>query len=252
MTDMEVVKATASKSPILMIYGAEGRGKTTLASKFKNSVWLLLEAGLPRGVEVSAIGGADSFEGVMAALRNIYATPGEYKTLVIDTIDMLETHLVEYVCAKHRWTNIETPNYGKGYVAADDEWRRFIRAITAIRDKHGFTIVLVCHATIERVDDPRAPTYTSYLPKLHKRARHLVMDSCDLIGFLAEDLRIVTEEGGFRERTRAAAGSQRHLFVEGMPAFSAKNRFGMPNKIEIGKDFDIRSLSQYWAPTEEA
>jgi hypothetical protein len=39
--------------------------------------------------------------------------------------------------------------------------------------------------------------------------------------------------------------------VEGRPAFSAKNRFGMPDKIEIGKDFDIRSLSQYWAPTEE-
>jgi hypothetical protein len=32
MTDMEVVKATASKSPILMIYGAEGRGKTTFAA----------------------------------------------------------------------------------------------------------------------------------------------------------------------------------------------------------------------------
>ena len=113
------------------------------------------------------------------------------------------------------------------------------------------TFVLVCHATIERVDDPRAPTYTSYLPKLHKRARHLVMDSCDLVGFLAEDLRIVTEDGGFRERTRAAAGAQRYLFVEGTPAFSAKNRFGMPNKIEIGKDFDIRSLSQYWAPNTE-
>jgi len=108
MTDMEVVKATASKSPILMIYGAEGRGKTTLASRFGNSVWLLLEAGLPRGVEVSAIGSTDSFEEVMAALRNIYATPGEYKTLVIDTVDMLETHLIEYVCAKHRWANIET------------------------------------------------------------------------------------------------------------------------------------------------
>jgi AAA domain len=98
---------------------------------------------------------------------------------------MLEAHVVEFVCAKFNWKNIEQPSFGKGWVACDDEWRRFIRAITAIRDKHGVTVVLVCHATIERVDDPRAPSYTAYAPKLHKRARALVMDACDLSDFSA-------------------------------------------------------------------
>jgi AAA domain len=244
---MEVVKQGANKSPILMIYGTEGRGKTTLASKFKGAVWFPLEAGLPRGVEVDAIRGIDSFEGIMAALRDLFADPKGYQTLVVDTVDMLEAHLIEYVCAKYHWENIEKPPYGKGYVAADDEWRRFIRAITAIRDKHGLAIVLVCHSTIERVDDPRAPSYTSYQPRLHKRARALMMDACDLIGFLAEDLRVITDSGGFQERTRAAAGAQRYLFVEGTPAFAAKNRFAAPAKIAVPLDFDIATLTQYWA-----
>jgi hypothetical protein len=60
------------------------------------------------------------------------------------------------------------------------------------------TIVLIAHSTIERFDDPRAPTFTQYLPKLHKRARHLVLDACDLVGFLAEDLRVVTDESLLR------------------------------------------------------
>jgi hypothetical protein len=183
----------------------------------------------------------------MEALRHIYTEgPGDYQTLVIDTVDMLEAHLVQHVCAKHGWDNIEKPSYGKGYVACDDEWRRFIRAITAIRDKHGMTIVLVAHATIERIEDPRAPTFTSYAPRLHKRARGLVMDACDIIGFLAEDLRVITDSGGFHERTRAAAADGRFLFVVGTPAFAAKNRFAMPAKLAIPLNLDIATITKHW------
>jgi hypothetical protein len=72
------------------------------------------------------------------------------------------------------------------------------------------------------------------------------MDSADVVGFLAEDLRTVTDGDGFRERVRAAAVAQRFLFVEGTPAFSAKNRFGMPAKIAVSVDFDITQLTNYW------
>jgi hypothetical protein len=229
-----------------LIYGAEGRGKTTLACKFPQPLALLLECGLPRGVSVDAVEGVHSFEMVMATLRDIYVDRGKYRSLLIDTVDALEAMLIEGLCAKHNWKNIEQPSYGKGWVAADDEWRRFIRAITAVRDKHEITVVLTCHAAIERVDDPRAPTYTSYQPRLHKRARGLVMDCADAVFFLAEDLRVVTDDGGFRERTRAASDTRRFLFTEGRPAFAAKNRFGMPEKIPIPLDFDFSHLAQYW------
>ena len=113
------------------------------------------------------------------------------------------------------------------------------------------TIVLSAHAAIERIDDPRAPTYTSYQPKLHKRARALVMDACDVIGFLSEELRVVTDDGGFRERTRATAGNGRFLFVEGRPAFAAKNRYGLPEKLPIPLDFNIETLTQHWSNGNE-
>ena len=109
------------------------------------------------------------------------------------------------------------------------------------------TIVLVAHATIERVDDPRAPSYTAYWPKLHKRARHLILDACDVVGFLAKELHVATSDNGFRERTRATSSNQRFLFVEGTPAFVAKNRYAMPPRIAIPADFHIGELTQYWA-----
>jgi hypothetical protein len=244
---VEILKATPSLTPIITIHGAEGRGKTTLASPFPKPLFFLLERGLPRGVEVDAVQGAESFDGVMGALREIYKEPSEHRTLVFDTLDALEALLIDWVCAANGWKNIEQPSYGKGYVAADTGWRQFLSAITTIRNKHNITIVLICHTSIERIDDPRAPTYTSYQLKLHKRARGLTMDASDVVGFLAEDLRTITDDGGFRERTRAAAGGGRHLFVEGRPAFAAKNRFAMPEKVAIPLNFDISELTRYWS-----
>jgi AAA domain-containing protein len=243
---VKITKANSNHAPILLIYGAEGRGKTTLAAKFDKTIWFPFERGLPRGIEVDAVTGIDSFEGAMNALRDVFKDEHDYSTLVMDTVDAFEPLVWEHVCADQRVKNIETLAYGKGYVLADAVWRRALNALTAIRDKRGMTVVLICHATIDRIEDPRAPTYTAYTPKLHKRARALVMDSADVVGFLAEDLRTVTDGDGFRERVRAAAVAQRFLFVEGTPAFSAKNRFGMPAKIAVSVDFDITQLTNYW------
>lgn len=247
---MKIVAATCGSAPIVLVYGSEGRGKTTLACKFPQPLAMLLERGLPRGVRVDAIDGLGGYGAIIDALRALYADPHGYQTLVIDTLDALEPMLLEHVCVAHSWKTIESPAYGKGFVIADQEWLRLIRGLTALRDKHGMTVVLVAHSTIERFDDPRAPSYTAFWPKLHKRARHLIMDACDIIGFLAEDLRIATDDGGFRERTRATSSNQRFLFVEGTPAYVAKNRFGMPPKISISVDFDIGELSKYWQGEE--
>jgi AAA domain len=249
---MDIIRADSRRAPIVVIYGAEGRGKTTLASRFTNPLFLLLEQGLPRGVTVDAINGVKTFADVMTALRQIYQdTQHTYGTLVVDTIDRLEGMIHEHVCAENRWTSIETPGFGKGWVFADTPWRQFIRAVSALRDDCNMTIVLVAHSDIARVEDPRAPSFTAYGLRLHRRARALVMDVADIVGFLADDLRVMTESGGFRERTRAAASPARFLFLEGTPAFAAKNRYAMPAKIDIPRDFNVSTFLQHAQPQEK-
>jgi hypothetical protein len=158
--------------------------------------------------------------------------------------------LIEHLCGQRNWKDIEQPSFGKGWLALDDVWRSFLRGVTTLRDRHGVTIVLVAHQTIETVNDPRAPSYTTFLPKLHKRGRALVLDACDVVGFLGRELRVYTDDQGFRERTRAASSAQRFLFVEGTPAYVAKNRYGMPPKIPIAIDFNIGELTKHWTNGE--
>src|SRR6516165_7155968 len=104
---MEIKRATCDRSPMSLLYGAEGRGKTTLATKFPKPVAMLLERGLPRGVEVDEIGGLANFNAVMVALRDLNETPTGHETLIIDTVDALEPMLQAAVCAKHNWKSIE-------------------------------------------------------------------------------------------------------------------------------------------------
>src|SRR5262245_58675164 len=92
---MKIATVTSNGTPIILIYGAEGRGKSTFACKFPKPLAMLLEHGLPRGVSVDAVEDLRSFDAVMAALRDIYTAPGDYRSLIIDTVDALEALLIE-------------------------------------------------------------------------------------------------------------------------------------------------------------
>ena len=240
---MKIERAGPNKAPMLLCHGPEGIGKTTVVMQLEKPLAILTERGLPFGMSVDALPDTDTYEGILAGLRAVYKEPGGYRSLVIDTADGVEPMISEHVCAEHRWKSIEAGAYGKGYVYAEDRWRQLLAALSAIRDKHGITIAMTCHTEVMRVDDPRAPSFTSYQPKLHKRARALVMNACDAVLFLAEDLRTVSDE---RDRTRASAGAGRIIFTTRQPAFAAKNRFGMPEKIPFAADFNVSKLSQYW------
>ena len=111
---MKISPATCGDAPIALIYGAEGRGKTTLASKFPNPVAMLLERGLPRGVQLDAIDDITSYDNVIESLRDLIRDPMGYRTLIVDTVDSLEPLLIAAVCANNGWKNIESPSYGKG------------------------------------------------------------------------------------------------------------------------------------------
>ena len=149
--------------------------------------------------------------------------------------------------------SIESPGYGKGYVVTDNWWLDILKGLDYLRRQHGMIIVLLAHSAIETINDPRAASYTSYQLRLHKRARGLVQDWCDAIGFLAPDLHVQSEEVGFgKKRNRADGGSQRWLHFEARPSFVAKNRYDLPAKMPVPKDFSYGALAPYLPPLPSA
>ena len=83
---MKIETLKANGTPIILIHGQEGRGKTKTASRFPRPLFFSFERGIPANVEVAAVQGIESFGALMDVMRHIYAEGAdEYDTLVFDT-----------------------------------------------------------------------------------------------------------------------------------------------------------------------
>src|SRR6516162_5149820 len=250
---MQITRTTAKLPPIVVIHGQPGVGKTTLGQKFPRPIFLQTEDGCPSGLEIETFGLCESLVDVIEAIKHLGKENHNYQTAIVDSLDKLEPLILAALCADRGYASIESPGYGKGWVEADSLWLDFLRGCNWLRRSHDMMIVLIAHSEIITVNDPRVASYTSYQLRLHKRARALVEDSADLIGFLATDVVIKSEQGGFsKTRNRADGGNTRWLHIEPRPAFIAKNRFNMSERILIPPRFDFASTLGKFFPHPQA
>jgi hypothetical protein len=249
-----ICTVTATLPPRILVHGQEGTGKTTLAARFPAPIFLQTEDGVPGGLQLMSFGLLAQFSDVRSALAVLATEDHGFRTVVVDSLDKLEGLIWADVCATRHWPSIEAPGYGKGYVEVDIWWRDVLSALDYLRRERGMIVLLIAHSEIMTINDPRTASYTSYQLRLHKRARGLVLDEMDVVAFLATELVIHSENAGFNKtRNRADGGSTRWLHFEGKPAFVAKNRYGLPAKMQISRDFEFgASLASYLPPARTA
>ena len=246
-------RTTATLPPRLLIYGPPGMGKTTLGAEFPNPVFIQVEDGTPAGLELVSFGHLTSFVEVMEALVSLASEDHDFETVVIDSVDKLEPLVWQQTCDDNKWANIESPGYGKGYIATESVWREFLAACNELRVAKGMSIVFIGHSSIDRFDDPQTASYSRYDIRLHKRALALFQDEVDGILFVNQDVSVKENQAGFKTEAKASGGGNRWVYTEGRPSFVAKNRYGLPPKFlyRQGEGFD--AMAPYFpnsAPAE--
>ena len=236
---------TAIQPPRFLIYGPPGLGKTTLAAEFPEPVFVQVEDGTPGGLELVTFGHLTTFSEVMQALAALRDEDHDFGTVVVDSIDKLEPLVWAQACEDNKWANIETPGYGKGYVAADAIWTEFLTICRDLRAK-GLTTIHLAHSAIDRFDDPQTSSYSRYDICLHKRAVALFQDEVDAILFLNQDVTVKTQDAGFNKKdVKGVGGGTRWIYAEGRPSFVAKNRYGLPDKLIYQLGSGYAALAPY-------
>lgn len=233
---MNITTGTIKTALKVVIYGQEGVGKSTFASKFPNPVFIDTE-GSTKQLDVARFDPPTSWEMLLQQVAYIQKNPSQFQTLVIDTADWAEKLCIRKVCDEAKKKGIEDFGYGKGYVYVLEEFGKLINKLEEVINA-GVNVVVTAHAQMKKVEQPdEMGSYDRWELKLTKQCSPLLKEWADLLLF-ANYKTIVVNTGD--KKYKGQGGVQRIMYTTHTAAWDAKNRFSLPNVLP----FDYEQIAQ--------
>ncbi|MDV9963377.1 ATP-binding protein [Clostridioides difficile] len=254
---MEITKGKIPGAKKTVVYGPEGIGKSTFASKFPEPVFIDTE-GSTKDMDVARLPRPSSWQMLLQEIDYVKTNPAVCKTLVIDTIDWAEQLCVEYILAKYGKAGIEDFGYGNGYVYVKEEFGRFLNKLEDVIEA-GVNVTLTAHAQMRKFEQPdELGAYDRYELKLGKKTSSqtspLVKEWADMLLFANyKTLSVAVDDKGKKHK---AQGGRRVMYTNHHPCWDAKNRYGLSDEIpfdytQIAYILDASPRSQEPAPVQQ-
>jgi hypothetical protein len=250
MSILDNLKSQESDDPpIILLYGVDGIGKSTLAAEFPDAVYLRTKGErVPKGVNIPGME-ITSFIKMEDTLDALLKDDHKFKWVIIDSLDGFEPLVWDETCYRINKKSIEELGYGKGYVEADEEWGAFSDLVFELQAA-GIGVLILAHPAIERFESPMSEPYNRFTIKIHKRANAIMRERADIVAFMNWKVQMKsTEERGGRKASHAE-GKEREILVTGSPSFDAKNRYAMPNSITYRLGDGYKKLSEHFPPAK--
>jgi hypothetical protein len=234
---MQITRGKIPSAKKVVIYGPEGIGKSTFASRFPDPVFIDTE-GSTKDMDVARLPEASSWQMITEEIEYIRTNPNICRTIVVDTIDWAERMCVEHICQKHRKNGIEDFGYGNGYVYVAEEFGRFLNKLEEVV-KAGVNVVLTAHSQVRKFEQPdEMGAYDRYELKLGKKTSSqtspLVKEWADMLLFANyKTYSVATDDKGKKFK---AQGGERVLYTSHHSCWDAKNRYGLPDQVPFSYD----------------
>lgn len=228
---LNITKGIVTRPQKVVIYGCEGIGKSTLASKFPDPLFIDTEGGTSH-LDVRRIDKPKDWDELLSNIKEVAHTPDICKTLVVDTADWAEESATEYVLKKYNQTSIEGFGYGKGYTILGETFAAMLTALDEVIAA-GIHVVVTAHAKMRKFELPdEQGAFDRWEMKLSKQSAPLLKEWCDLLLFCNFETLVVKTE----TKTSKATGGKRVMYASHHPCWDAKNRCGLPDKMDLSYD----------------
>lgn len=227
---MDIITGKQATALKIVVYGPEGIGKSTFASKFPRPVFIDTE-GSTKHMDVARTPRPTSWAMLMEQVRYFRDRPGEYETLVIDTVDWAEQLCSTAVCERAKKPGIEDFGYGKGYTYLYEEFGKLLNLLEEVTDR-GVNVVVTAHAKMRKFEQPdEMGAYDRWELKLTGKAEKnisaMVKEWADMVLFANYKTHTVrTEDGKVK-----AQGGKRVMYTTHHPCWDAKNRQGLDDEL---------------------
>lgn len=215
----------------VVIYGPEGIGKSTLASKFPRPIFIDCE-GSTNELEVSRYPAPLTWNEILAFVDDAVENH-TCDSLIIDTADWCEQFCTQYTCDKLNAKNIEDFGYGKGYQYLTQNFTELLKRCDVLI-ANGINVVFTAHAQMRKFEQPdEMGAYDRWEMKLSKRNAPLLKEWADLVLFCNYKTTVITDQ---KSNSKKATGGTRKMFTTHHPCWDAKNRYGLPEVLDM--DFE--------------
>lgn len=238
----EITGGIRSDAQKVVIYGPEGVGKSSFASRFPDPVFIDTEGSTKR-MDVKRLPRPTSWAMLLDQV-DFVRVKRPCSSLVIDTIDWAEQLCIEAVCAKHGKSGIEDFGYGNGYVYVKEEFGRLLNRLSDVIEA-GINVVLTAHAQIRKFEQPdEMGAYDRYELKLGKKTQSqtspLVKEWADMLLFANyKTYSVAADDKGKKHK---AQGGKRVMYTSHHPCWDAKNRHGLPGEMDFNYEGIMRHI----------
>jgi hypothetical protein len=237
MTLGAVTKGVVLAPYRLVIHGTDGVGKTTFAADAPAPIFLGAEDGTGH-LDVARFPAPENWLDVLDAVRTLTNETHDFKTLVVDSLDWVESHIWQHVCDTSGADTIEDVGggYGKGYTAALDLWRVFLAGLERLQATKGMHVILIAHSLIKLFKNPEGDDFERYTIKLNDKAAGLCREWSKGVYFANYETFAVKEKS---KRVKGVSTGARLLYTQRTAAYDAKDRYGVPESFPLSwEDFD--------------
>lgn len=236
---MNISKGKIEKSQKTVIYGPEGIGKSTFASKFPDTLFIDTE-GSTTHMDVARTDKPSSWTMLLEQVKYVKNNPTICKTLVIDTADWAEKLCSEHVCASADKKGIEDFGYGKGYTYLEEGFGKFLNLLQEVIDA-GVNVTITAHAQMRKFEQPdELGSYDRWELKLAKKTAPLLKEWADTVLFVNYKTYVVNVDGqGATKGKNKAQGGKRVMYSTHHTCWDAKNRWGLQEELP----FEFESIS---------
>ncbi|MFZ3172049.1 MAG: AAA family ATPase [Carboxydocellales bacterium] len=228
---MEIIRGEIASAQKVIVYGPEGIGKSTFASKFPNPVFIDPEDSTKR-MDVARTPKPSSWTMLLEQVKYFIKNPNLLDTLVIDTADWAEILSINELCSKSNKTGIEDFGYGKGYVYLAEEFGRLLNMLSELVEL-GINVVFTAHAQMKKFEQPdEMGAYDRWEMKLQKKTSPLLREWADMVLFANYKTYVVNVDGqGVQKGKNKAQGGKRVMYTTHHNCWDAKNRHGLPEEL---------------------
>ena len=240
---MNITSGKIQTAQKVVIYGVEGIGKTTFASRFPDPVFIDTE-GSTKFLDVKRFDAPTSWTMLLSQVDYIIQNK-PCKTLVIDTVDWAEKLCYDSVCATNRWGSIESPGYGAGYRYAYEEMGKLINKLSDIAAT-GIHVVITAHCALRKFEQPdEMGAYDRYEMKLQNSQKcstaGMVKEWADCVLFANYKTYVVKDGDGKNAKSKGQGGTKRIMHTTRHACWDAKNRYGLPDELP----FDYAEIAPF-------